>query len=424
MLKLWLKRPLWQRVASAFLLGIIFGSAFGEKAIIVKPLGDIYLNLMRMVVIPLVFFSIASSIAQLGESKNMTRLFLRTIIWFFITSGLAVIVALLFGHLISPGMGIGQLPLGDYKPEAIPSTVEVLVGIIPSNPIKAMSEAKVLQVLFFSALVGAALLSLGQKAEMWKKFIDEGAQIVFRITRWILQLTPLGTFGLISWVVGHYGFSSLLPLGKFIIALYAACIFHIFFVYGGLLKLHGLRVGQFFRKALPAQQMAFATASSMATMPLTLSTVTERLGVPKSYANLVVPLGASIKMDGCGAIYPVLAALFIAQYFGLSLELSHYALLAFTAVLGSIGTAGVPGTAVVMLTLVLSTVGLPLEGISYIVAIDRILDMIRTATNVSGQMVVPVLVAKRMGILREAIYNTTAFVPQDEFDDEGIATAE
>lgn len=423
MLKSWFQRPLWHRVTLAFFLGIIAGGIFGQQALVVKPLGDIYLNLMRMVIIPVVFFSIASSIAKLSDSKNLTRLFLRTIAWFFITSGLAVVVAIIFGSIIHPGTGLGQLPLGDYKSELIPSPLDVLVGIFPANPIRAMSEAKILGVIFFSGLIGAALVALGPRASTWRKFIEEGTEIVFCMTRWIVQLTPIGTFGLIACVVGNYGFTSLLPLAKFICALYAACIFHMVIVYGSLLKLHGLKMGPFFRKVFQTQQIAFTTSSSMATMPFTLSTVTDRLGVPKSYANLVVPLGASIKMDGCGAIYPVIAALFIAQYFGLSLELGHYGLLALTAVLGSIGTAGVPGTSIVMLSLTLSSVGLPLEGIGYIVAIDRIVDMIRTTTNVTGQMVVPVIVAKKMGILKESIYNGVGLAPSD-YEDENVTALE
>ncbi len=175
-------------------------------------------------------------------------------------------------------------------------------------------------------------------------------------------------------------------------------------VYGGLIKAHGLSVTRFFRGVLPAQQMAFATSSSLATLPMTLRAAVERLGVPQAYASFAVPLGANVKMDGCGAIYPAIASIFIAQYFGLELSLTQYVLIGLTAVLGSLGTAGVPGTSIVMLTLTLNTAGLPLEGIGYIVAIDRVVDMMRTATNVTGQVLVPVLVAKEEGILDEAIY--------------------
>jgi Na+/H+-dicarboxylate symporter len=402
----WFTRPLWQRVAVAFALGILAGSLAGEQAAVwFKPLGDIYLNLVRMIVIPLVFFTIASSVAKLAEAGNVARLGARTLFWFMATSVLAVLVGIAFGHLINPGVGLSNLPLGEVKPRAIPTPLEVLIGIVPTNPIKAMADTNVLQVLFFAGIVGAALVSLGEKTAGIRALVDQGTALVFRITRWVLQLTPIGTFGLIAWVVGRYGLSSLLPLGKFIAAMYLACLFHIIVVYGGLLKLHGLKPSRFFRGALPAQQMAFATSSSLATLPMTLRVAVEKLGVPQSYASFAVPLGANVKMDGCGAIYPAIAAIFIAQYFGLDLSLTQYVLIGLTAVLGSLGTAGVPGTSIVMLTLTLSTAGLPLEGIGYIVAIDRVVDMMRTATNVTGQILVPVLVAKEERILDQAIYD-------------------
>ena len=406
MIQTWFSRPLWQRVAVAFALGIVAGALAGDKATVwFKPLGDVYLNLVRMVVVPLVFFTIASSVARLAEAGNAARLGVRTILWFAGTSAIAVLVGFVFGHLVDPGVGLSNLPLGEVKPRTIPTPVEVLIGMIPTNPVKAMADTNVLQVLVFAAIVGAALVSLGEKAAGVRSLVDQGTALVFRITKWVLQLTPIGTFGLIAWVVGRYGLASLAPLAKFILAMYLACLFHIIVVYGGLVKLHGLSAARFFRGALPAQQMAFATSSSLATLPMTLRSAVERLGVPTSYASFAVPLGANAKMDGCGAIYPAIASIFIAQYFGLELSLTQYVLIGLTAVLGSLGTAGVPGTSIVMLTLTLNTAGLPLEGIGYIIAIDRVVDMMRTATNVTGQLLVPVLVAKEEGILDEAIYN-------------------
>ena len=408
MLKSWFTRPLWQRVAVGFALGILAGVLAGEQAAIwFKPLGDIYLNLVRMIVIPLVFFTITSSVAKLAEAGNVASLGLRTLFWFIATSAIAVLVGIAFGHLIDPGLGLSNLPLGEVKPRTIPSPLEVLIGIVPTNPIKAMADTNVLQVLFFAGIVGAALVSLGEKTAGIRNLVDQGATLVFRITRWVLQLTPIGTFGLIAWVVGRYGLASLLPLGKFIAAMYLACLFHIVVVYGGLLKLHGLKVGRFFRGAAPAMQMAFATSSSLATLPMSLRVAVEKLGVPQSYASFAVPLGANVKMDGCGAIYPAIASIFIAQYFGLDLSLTQYVLIGLTAVLGSLGTAGVPGTSIVMLTLTLSTAGLPLEGIGYIVAIDRVVDMMRTMTNVTGQILVPVIVAQEERVLDRAVYDGT-----------------
>ena len=415
--------PLWIRTAIGFALGILAGLILRERAEVwLQPIGDLYLNLIRMVVAPLVLFTIASSIAKLGEGAGAVRLGVRTILWFALTSLLAVLVGFAFAHLINPGVGLSNLPLGEVKERVIPTPLEVLLGVVPTNPFKALTDGKVLQIIFFSALVGVALVALGDRAANARRLVDEGAAIIFRITRWVIQLTPFGVFGLIGSVVGGYGWEALLPLIKFILAIYAACLFHILVVYSGLLKLHGLKVRAFFRGAFAAQQTAFATSSSLGTLPITLRQTVERLGVPQAYASFAVPLGANVKMDGCGAIYPAIAAIFIAQYFKIDLSLTQYILIGLTAVLGSLGTAGVPGTSIVMLTLTLSTAGLPLEGIGYIVAIDRIIDMMRTATNVTGQMLVPVLVAKEEGILDQDIYNGhVAWLPGDP-EAEGAAT--
>ncbi len=415
MLRRFFAIPLWQRTAAGFALGILAGLILREQAAVwLQPIGDVYLNLIRMVVAPLVLFTIASSIAKLGEGVGAVRLGVRTLAWFALTSLLAVLVGFAFGHIVNPGLGLENLPLGEVREREIPTPLEVLIGIVPTNPFAALAEGRVLQILFFSALVGGALVALGDRAQGVRRLVDEGAAVIFRITRWVIQLTPIGVFGLIGAVVGGYGWEALLPLGKFIFAIYAACLFHIFVVYSGLLKLHRLKVRSFFRGAFAAMQTAFATSSSLGTLPVTLRQTVERLGVPQAYAAFAVPLGANVKMDGCGAIYPSIAAIFIAQYFGIELSLTQYVLIGLTAVLGSLGTAGVPGTSIVMLTLTLSTAGLPLEGIGYIIAIDRIIDMMRTATNVTGQMLVPVLVAREEKILDEGIYDGhVAWLPGD-----------
>jgi len=227
---------------------------------------------------------------------------------------------------------------------------------------------------------------------------------MIQVTRFVLEMTPIGTFGLIAALVAGYGFEKLLPLGKFVLALYAACAVQIVVVYGGLLLAHGLSPRRFFRGVLPAMQVAFTSSSSFASMPVALRSVTQNLGVSPAYASFAVPLGASIKMDGCGAIYPAISSIFVAQYFGLQLEPAQYFVILLASVLGSFGTAGVPGTATVMVTLVLSSAGLPVEGIGYLVAIDRVLDMMRTMTNVTGQMLVPVLVAREQGLLDMDVY--------------------
>ncbi|NDK39908.1 dicarboxylate/amino acid:cation symporter [Pseudoxanthomonas gei] len=420
----WFKIPFWQRVLAGFVLGVLAGWAFGPSAETwFGPLGDLYVTLIKMIAVPLVFFAVINAVSSLHGQKSIAALAGRTFAWFAFTAVLAVVVGLVFGLVIRPGEGVGVLQVAsDYKPKQAPGVVDVLLNIVPANVFQALSGAAtakttdgtsvlvprngtVLQVIFFAGLVGFAFVRLGEKTANLRRLAGEASETMIQITRFVLEFTPLGTFGLIAALVGGYGFEQLRPLLTFVIALYAACAFHIIVVYSGLLLAHGLNPLKFFRGAAPAMQVGFVASSSFAAMPASLRSVTHNHGVNRDYAAFAVPLGASIKMDGCGAIYPALAAVFIAQYTGIELSWSQYLIIALASVLGSFGTAGVPGTAVIMATVVLSAANLPLEAIGFLYAIDRILDMMRTMTNVTGQMLVPVLVAKETGMLDRAIYD-------------------
>ena len=414
--KAWFRIPFWQRVAAGFVLGALAGWLVGPAAAIwFKPLGDVYVNLIRMIATPLVFFAVVSAISSLHGQKSMVSLGGRTFAWFAITAVLAVCV----GLVLQPGLGVSGLVVApDYVVREVPGPVQVLVDVVPTNPFRALTEGKILQVIFFAALLGFALVKLGDRTQRLRALMAEGSDAMIQVTRFVLEVTPIGTFGLIAALVGTYGFEKLLPLGSYIGALYLACAIHIVFVYSSLLLAHGLNPLKFFRGAAPAMQVAFAASSSFAALPASLRSATHNLGVDKDYAAFAVPLGASVKMDGCGAIYPALTAVFVAQYFGIDLSVSQYFIILLASVLGSFGTAGVPGTAIVMVTLVLSAAGLPLEGIGYLVAIDRILDMMRTMTNVTGQVLVPVLVAKETGILDQAVYDAAS--SNVGIEDEGV----
>ena len=419
----WLAIPFWQRVLAGFVLGALAGWLLGPAAQTwFGPLGTVYVNLIRMIAVPLVLFAVINAVASLSGQKSIAALAGRTFAWFAITAVLAVGVGLLFGWLIQPGSGVQKLAVAaDYTPKEVPGALDMLLNLVPSNPFQALGGAAtakladgtkvlvprsgtVLQVIFFAGLVGFAIVKLGEKVAGVRKLVGEASEVMIQVTRYVLEFTPLGTFGLIAALVGGYGFEQLRPLLMFVVALYAACAFHIVVVYGGLLLAHGLNPLKFFRGAAPGMQVAFVASSSFAALPVSLRSATHNLGVDKDYAAFAVPLGATIKMDGCGAIYPALAAVFISQYAGIELSLSQYLIIALASVLGSFGTAGVPGTAVIMATVVLSAAGLPLETIGYLYAIDRILDMMRTMTNVTGQILVPTLVAKETGMLDREVY--------------------
>ncbi|MDO6619870.1 MULTISPECIES: dicarboxylate/amino acid:cation symporter [unclassified Shewanella] len=392
-----LKRiPFWQKVLAGFALGILAGVALGESAVILKPLGDLFISAIKMLVAPLVFCAIVVSITSLGSQANLKRLSFKTLGMFMFTGTMASFIGLAIGSSFDMG-GSLELATSEVRDRDIPGFAQVLLNMIPVNPFASLAEGKVLQIIVFAALVGIAINAVGEKAEPLKRTIEAGSEVMFELTRMVLKLTPIGVFGLMAWVVGEYGLSTLLPLGKFIVAIYVAALIHIIFVYGGLVKFAaGLSPVQFFRKAMPAQLVAFSTASSFGTLPAS-SKCTESMGVSKRYSAFVLPLGATMNMDGCGGIYPAIAAIFIAQIYGIPLDMTDYMLIAVTATVASVGTAGVPGSAMVMLTVTLGVVGLPLEGIAFIAAIDRVIDMIRTATNVTGDMMTAVVVGKSEG---------------------------
>jgi Na+/H+-dicarboxylate symporter len=422
----WFKIPFWQRVLAGFILGALAGWGLGPDAeSLLGPIGKLYVNLIKMIAVPLVFFAVINAIASLHGQKSIAALGGRTFAWFAVTATFAVCIGLLVGWVMQPGRGLAGLTVApDFNVRDVPSPVQVVLDIVPLNPFQALAGAgpvtdddgaarlaptgTILQVLFFAALIGFALVKLGERVAGLRKLAGEASEVMIQITRFVLEVTPLGTFGLIGALVGAYGFEKLLPLGTFVVALYAACALHIVVVYGGLLAAHGLNPLRFFRGAAPGMEVAFASSSSFAALPASIQSVTHNLGVDRDYAAFAVPLGASIKMDACGAIYPALTSMFVAQYFGLQLDASQYFIILIASVLGSFGTAGVPGTASVMVTLVLSAAGLPLEGIGYLIAIDRVLDMMRTMTNVTGQMLVPVLVAKETGLLDRAVYDAAS----------------
>jgi Na+/H+-dicarboxylate symporter len=403
----WFAIPFWQRVLAGFVLGAFAGWLLGPAATTwLQPLGTLYITLIRMIATPLVFFAVISAVASLHGQRSIAALGGRTFAWFAATAVLAVGVGLGVAWLTNPGLGVGELAMApDFEPRDVPGLAQVLLDVVPANPFAALAEGRILQVIFFAALLGFALVRLGERTARLRALAAEASEAMIQVTRFVLEFTPIGTFGLIAGLVGSYGFERLLPLADFVFALYLACALHIVVVYGGLLLAHGLNPLRFFKGAAPGMQVAFVSSSSFASMPVALRCVTHNLGVDRDYAAFAVPLGASIKMDGCGAIYPAIASVFIAQYFGIDLSLGQYLIILLASVLGSFGTAGVPGTAVVMATVVLSAAGLPLEGLGFLLAIDRVLDMMRTMTNVTGQMLVPVLVARSTGLLDRAVYD-------------------
>ena len=408
--------PFGAQILVALVLGVALGAvargmgAESWLAATLDGIGSTFVQLLRVAVPPLVFTAIVVSIAQLRQVTNAARLATRTLLWFAITSLIAVVIGIGLGLLVNPGQGV-VLDAGAAKaPSTQGSWTDFLTGLIPSNVLGAsVSDSgslsfNVLQIVVLAIVVGVAALRVGEKAEPFLAFTRSALEIVQKVLWWIIRLAPIGTVGLLGHAVAGYGWDLLAPLATFTVAVYVGCALVLFGVYPLLAWAHGLNPLKFFSGAWPAIQLAFVSRSSVGTMPLTQRVTEQNLGVPREYASFAVPIGATTKMDGCAAIYPALAAIFVAQVFGVQLDVTDYLLIAFVSVVGSAATAGLTG-AVVMLTLTLSTLGLPLAGVGLLLAIDPILDMMRTATNVAGQALVPTLVAKREGILDQERYD-------------------
>ncbi|MEV6423106.1 dicarboxylate/amino acid:cation symporter [Streptomyces sp. NPDC051662] len=414
------KIPFWAQIVAGLVLGVLLGwlarsQDIGWLYTTLDKIGSIFVQLLKLAVAPLVFFAILVSITNLRKVNNAARLASRTLLWFMITSLIAVAIGLAIGLITNPGSGTGLTPKDGKAPEGSGSWIDFLTGIVPTDVITPFTELNVLQIVFMAAVAGIAALKLGPKAQPILTLSEAVLELLQKALWWVIRLAPIGTVGLIGFAIADYGWDLIGKYATFTADVYIGCALVLFGVYPLLLAtVAKVNPVQFFKGAWPAIQLAFVSRSSVGTMPVTQK-VTERLGVPKEYTSFAVPFGATTKMDGCAAIYPALAAIFIAQIFDVQLGIQDYLLIAFVSVVGSAATAGLTG-ATVMLTLTLSTLGLPLEGVGLLMAIDPILDMMRTATNVAGQALVPVIVAAREKILDHDAYNSASASPVDDYD--------
>lgn len=388
------KSFLWQ-ILAAFVLAIIVGLIFGERATFVQPLGDLFLRLIKFIIVPLILATIVVGVTSAGGLKKLGRLGGKTIIFYLATSFLAVAIGLTVASILSPGTGVDvqlneeNIPSGETQ-----SVVDTLLNIVPTNPIESLATANVLQIIFFAIFLGLGITMVGEKAAPVQRFFDGLAEIMYKITSVVMTLVPLGIFGLLAPIVGQYGLDVLMPLMKLILAVLIACLIQVLIVYSIALKSLGkMSPMHFFKGIFPAATVAFTTCSSSGTLPVTMKNTQENLGVSKETSSFVLPLGATINMDGT-AIYQGIAVLFTAQYFGQSLSFSQLIIVALVATLASIGAAGVPGAGMVMLTMTLAAVNLPLEAIALIAGIDRILDMMRTSVNIMGDAAASVVIER------------------------------
>lgn len=392
------KLQLTTKIFIGLILGVIVGMLLqGNPDVAVKfikPFGTLFLNLIKMIIVPLVFSSLIVGAASIGDPKSLGRIGGKTLGYYMVTTAIAVTIGLVLSKVFTPGAGL-SIPV-DATAEAVeaPALVDTLINIIPKNPLQGIVSGNILQVIAFALFMGIGCTALpDEKAKPFIDFFDSVAEIMYKITAFIMMLAPFGVFALIVPVVATYGLDVLLPLAKVIVAVYIGCILHAVITYSTAVKLFAkIGVSKFFKGIAPAAVTAFSTTSSSGTLPVTIRSTRENLGVSEKISSFVLPLGATINMDGT-ALYQGVCALFLAQVYGIDLTLGQMMTIVLTATLGSIGTAGVPGAGFIMLTLVLQSVGLPLEGLVLIGGIDRILDMARTSLNVIGDASCAVVVA-------------------------------
>lgn len=382
------KLSLTLKIAIGLLLGVTAGIALQNHADFavsyIKPIGTIYLNLIKMIVVPVVVLSITQGIVSLQDIRKVGSIGLRTVLFYTVTTAAAVTVGLLFANILNVGAGY-VLPSGElsYTASQAPALMDTIVNIFPSNAFAPLVNATMLQVIVLAMFMGFGIILAGEKGKVAANVVDSFAEVAFRIMDMIIKLSHIGVFALICPVVAQNGPEVLLPLLKVILVAYTGYAIHMIVVYSVSVRcIAGMSPVRFFGEMSRPILVAFSSASSVGTLPFNME-ATERLGARKEISSFVLPLGATINMDGT-AIYQGVCAIFIAQIFGIDLTLTQQITIILTATLASIGTAGVPGSGMIMLALVLQSVGLPLEGIALVAGIDRILDMGRTVVNITG----------------------------------------
>jgi len=437
MLKSWRAMTLWKRVFIGLALGVVIGLSLhyglGDKGKHIaetwfKPFGDAFVNLIRMLIIPLIVTTLVSGMVAMGDPKRLGTLGLRTIALYLFTTFFAVWLGLIVATIIQPGAGLNEvISAGNSSVDTVAdklqsagaakrSMSQYLLDIIPRNPFEAMVKGDVLAVIFFSILMGVGVLLAGEKGKPVGDFFDSASEVVMKVTMMIMELAPYGVLALMTWVMGVNGLGVLVNMGKLAMALYLACFLQIIFVYGGIIVRLILKLPftRFIYGIADAIGVAYSTSSSSATLPVTISCAEKNLGVDKSIAGSVLPMGATINMDGT-AIYLGIVALFTAQAFGLELSVGVYMMVALTATMASIGAAGIPSASLFLAVGMLQSIfgideSQAILIVAFIFPFDRLLDMMRTVTNVTGDVAVACTVAKWEGELDEEVFKTKAVV--------------
>ncbi len=377
-------------------------------------MGEIFVRSLKLLVVPLVLVSLICGVASLGNNSRMSAVALKTLVLYLLTTAIAISLAILTAVIVKPGVGIDLALASDFVAKEAPPLKQTLINIFPSNPVESMANGATLQIIVFALLFGFAVTKAGEQGQRIISFFNDLNAVIMKMVMILMLIAPFGIFCLLAKLFADVGIGMIMSLGKYFLTVLFVLLLHSLGVYSLLLKFFsGLSVKTFLSKLRPALALAFSTASSGATMPVTMRTVEQRLGVSKSVSSFTVPLGATINMDGT-AIMQGVATVFIAQAYNIGLTFEGYLAVVLTATLASIGTAAVPGVGLVMLVMVLNQVGLPVEGIGLIIGVDRLLDMTRTATNVTGDAMVTTVVANSEGLVDKTVFDSQLSAVQED----------
>mgnify|MGYP000008426428 FL=1 len=416
---------LTRKIVTAMLLGMLVGVILNilfSSSLISQPsiewlhtnlvfglfdtVGQIFVRSLKLLVVPLVLVSLICGVASLGNNSRMSAVALKTVVLYLLTTAIAISLAILTAVIVQPGVGIDLALASEFVAKEAPPLKQTLINIFPSNPVESMANGATLQIIVFALLFGFAVTKAGEQGQRIISFFNDLNAVIMKMVMMLMLIAPFGIFCLLAKLFADVGVGMIMSLGKYFLTVLFVLLLHSLGVYSLLLKFFtGLSVKTFLSKLRPALALAFSTASSGATMPVTMRTVEQRLGVSKSVSSFTVPLGATINMDGT-AIMQGVATVFIAQAYNIGLTFEGYLAVVLTATLASIGTAAVPGVGLVMLVMVLNQVGLPVEGIGLIIGVDRLLDMTRTATNVTGDAMVTTVVASSEGLVDKTVFDS------------------
>ncbi len=401
------KLGLTTKILIGFILGILLGIVFKEQVLIIKPIGDIFLTLVKMIVVPLVFFSITSGVASIGDIKRLTKIGSKTILYFIVTTAVAGVVGCIISNVLQPGAGVdlsGIVAGGSVKAKQMPTLGATILGMFPSNPIASMAKGSLMQIIIFSLFLGVSFTMLGEKGKRIIGVFDDMAKAMYKMTSIVMEFSPYGVAALMAASIGRYGLSIFSPLGKFIGSIWIADILVAVLMYGIMLKFIGkIPLSGVIKRISNVWMMTLSTTSSSGTLPVTIGTAEKKFGVSEKLAEFILPLGATMNMNGGGVYYSV-AVLFVAQIYGVQIDFTQQLLLIALATVISVGSPGIPGSGIVMTIMLLGTMGLPLDIMGVVAGMYRLIDMANTTMNVTGDVVTSVCIARGENEIDDSVY--------------------